>query len=87
MNLIPNENYIIVKPDQAETKTESGIFLPNRSQKSIEGTVVSVGNNEGLAYTEGWKVIYRQYIGTEYEVDGEKLLILNKAEVIAFYKN
>lgn len=87
MNLIPNENYIIVKPDQAETKTESGIFLPSQSHKSIEGTVVSVGNNQGLTYTEGWKVIYRQYIGTEYEVDGEKLLILNKAEVIAFYKN
>ncbi len=87
MNLIPNENYIIVKPDQAETKTESGIFLPEKTQRSIEGTVISVGNNEGLTYTEGWKVIYRQYIGTEYEVDGEKLLILNKAEVIAFYKN
>jgi len=95
-NLKPLADRVVVKPSEAEEVSKGGIILPDTAQeKPQEGTIVSVGpgrtTNNGvlvsLTVTEGARVIYGKYSGTEVEVDGDKLLIMKEDDILATYSD
>lgn len=89
----PLHDKILVRRDEAQTKTDSGIFLPETSKdKPKTGTIHAVGdgalNTETgeripLTVKKGDKVIFTSYAGTEIKLDGQELLIMSEDEILA----
>lgn len=76
----PQGKRVVVRPQEPETKI-GGILLPESAQKKpLQGTVCAVASGlEGISLNE--TVIYGQYSGTEVEIDGEKLIIIDADEI------
>ena len=92
-SLKPLEDRIVVRPNEEEETTVSGIVIPDTAkEKPQEGTVVAVGpgryNEDGderipLDVKVGDIVIYSKYGGTEVKVEGEDYLVLSGRDVLA----
>ncbi|HZB40194.1 MAG TPA: co-chaperone GroES [Ilumatobacter sp.] len=93
MNLKPLEDRIVVKPNEAETQTASGLVIPDTAkEKPQQGSVLAVGPGKRaessgelipLDIKTGDTVLYSKYGGTEVTVNGEDLLVLNARDVLA----
>ncbi|MBP5314073.1 MAG: co-chaperone GroES [Eggerthellaceae bacterium] len=92
MSVKPLGDRVLVKADEAEETTASGLFLAHDSQeKPHTGIVVAVGEGKivhggtvvPLPVKVGDKVIYGKYGGTEIHVDGQDLLILRGDDIFA----
>lgn len=89
----PLGDKILIKRDEAEDRTASGIYLPEQAKdKPKTGTVQAVG--QGALNTEtggrtpltvkpGDKVLFTSYAGTEVKLDGVDMLIMSEDEVLA----
>ena len=95
MKLQPLEDRIVVRPNEAEERTVSGLVIPDTAkEKPQQGTVLAVGPGKRSEQTgqvipvdvkEGDTVVYSKYGGTEITVDGEDLLILSSRDVLAIF--
>jgi len=87
MKLRPIEDRVVVKIQAAqEEKTIGGIIIPDTAKEKPQmAEVIAVGTDEDLIETikVGDVVLYGKYSGTEVEVEGEKLLILSKSDILA----
>lgn len=92
MNLKPLGDRVIVKADEAETTTASGLYLAKETkEKPQTGTVLAVGPGKlgktgeylPMPVKEGDRVVFGKYGGTEIEVDGEDVLILRADDIYA----
>ena len=93
MNLKPLDDRIVVKPNEAETQTASGLVIPDTAkEKPQQGTVLAVGPGRrsdttgeviALGISVGDTVLYSKYGGTEVTVGGDDLLVLNARDVLA----
>jgi chaperonin GroES len=93
MNLQPLDDRIVVRPNESEETTASGLVIPDSAkEKPQQGEVLAVGPGRRaeqsgelipLDVQVGDKVVYSKYGGTEIAVDGEDLLILNSRDVLA----
>lgn len=89
----PLHDKILVKRDEAETRTSSGIFLPETSKdKPKTGVITAVGdgalNTETgqripLSVKKGDKVIFSSYSGTEVKINDQELLIMSEDDILA----
>ncbi|WP_185877758.1 co-chaperone GroES [Blattabacterium cuenoti] len=83
----PLSDRVLVQPDPAETKTSSGIIIPDTAkEKPQKGTIVAVGTgkkNEPMILKEGDRILYGKYSGTELKWEGEEYLIMRESDVIA----
>ena len=89
----PLEDRILVRPEEAEETTASGIVIPDTAkEKPQEGTVLAVGPGKRsdqsgeiipVDVKEGDRVIYSKYGGTDVTLEGEDLLILSARDVLA----
>jgi chaperonin GroES len=83
----PIADRVIVLPAAAETKTSSGIIIPDTAQeKPQNGTIVAVGNgklNEPLTVKVGDGVLYGKYAGTEFKYEGVDYLIMRESDIFA----
>jgi chaperonin GroES len=91
----PLADRVVVRANEREEMTVSGIVLPDTArEKPQEGTVVAVGpgrlNEQGkrvaLEVKTGDTVLYAKYAGTEVKIGGEDLLILKETDVLAVLK-
>jgi chaperonin GroES len=90
--LRPLGDKILVKRVEAESKTKSGIVLPDTAkEKPRRGKVLAVGegkrldNGQRLApgVKKGDEVIFASYAGTEIKLDGDELMIMSEDDVLA----
>ena len=91
MKLKPLQDRVIVKQQEAEEKTASGILLPDASkEKPTKGKVIAAGpgkfSEKGkrmeLSVRVGDVVWYGKYSGNDVEVNGEKFVILRESEIL-----
>ena len=93
MTLKPLDDRIVVKPNEAEERTASGLVIPDTAkEKPQQGTVLAVGPGRRSDQTGqlipldvkvGDIVVYSKYGGTEITIDGDDLLILSARDVLA----
>ncbi len=92
MSIKPLADRVLIQPAEAETKTQSGLYIPdNAKEKPMQGTVVAAGagrkNDKGetvaLEVKVGDKVLYGKYSGTEVAVDGTTYLIVKESDILA----
>jgi chaperonin GroES len=95
MNLQPLEDRIVVKPQDAEATTASGLVIPDTAkEKPQQGEVLAVGTgrrSDGgdlipMDVSQGDTVVYSKYGGTEITIEGDDLLILSARDVLAIVK-
>ncbi|MCB9844682.1 MAG: co-chaperone GroES [Phycisphaeraceae bacterium] len=89
----PLHDKLLVRRDEAESKTESGIFLPESSKERPKtGIVEAVGDGAlntdtgervPLTVKKGDRVIFTSYAGTEIKLDGDELLIMSEDDILA----
>ena len=86
VNFKPLADRVLVEPTAAETKTASGIIIPDTAkEKPQEGTVVAVGNgkvDEPMTVKVGDKVLYGKYSGTELKIEGTDYLIVKESDLL-----
>jgi chaperonin GroES len=93
MKLQPLDDRIVVRSNEPEQMTVSGLVIPDTAkEKPQQGEVLAVGpgrraENTGdlvpLDVAVGDTVVYSKYGGTEITIDGEELLILSGRDVLA----
>jgi chaperonin GroES len=83
MNFKPLGDRVLVKVKEAETKTASGIIIPDNAskEKPTTATVVAVsGDVEDIKVDD--TVMYGKYSGTEVSIDGEDYLVLETSDIL-----
>tara|TARA_Y100001960_G_C14402403_1_gene694085 strand:+ start:113 stop:397 length:285 start_codon:yes stop_codon:yes gene_type:complete len=92
MSLKPLSDRIVVRAEEAEETTASGIILPDTAKEKPQiGTVVSVGPGKlsesgdliKMSLKKNDKVLYGKYSGTEVNIEGEDLLIMRESDILA----
>ena len=92
MKIRPLHDRVLVRREEEETKTAGGIVLPgSAAEQPSRGEVIAAGNGKiqengdvrPLDVKTGDKVIFGQYSGNTVKVDGEELLIMSEAEILA----
>ncbi len=97
MNLKPLDDRIVVKPNEAETQTASGLVIPaTAKEKPQQGKVLAVGPGKRaetsgelipLGIEVGQTVLYSKYGGTEVTANGDDVLVLNGRDVLAIVED
>lgn len=86
----PLGDRVVVRPQEAEEKTESGLYIPDTAkEKPQRGTIVSVGPGRvedgkkiDMSVGEGDTVLYGKYAGTEITLNNEDLLIMRENDIL-----
>jgi chaperonin GroES len=92
--LEPLEDRVVVKPDEEEETTVSGIVIPDTAkEKPQQGQVVAAGPGRfedgkrvPMDVKVGDKILYSKYGGTEVKVEGEEYLVLSSRDILAIVK-
>jgi chaperonin GroES len=79
---------VLIKPLEQESKTSSGLLLPETAkEKPQTGLVVAVGDDEEIKLKVNDKVLFAKYSGTEFKMDGTEYLLLEANDVLAKFLN
>ncbi|MBI9096869.1 MAG: co-chaperone GroES [Spirochaetaceae bacterium] len=85
MTVKPLGDRVLIKMKEVETKTASGLYIPQTAQeKTTTGTVVAVGDDkEVITVKVGQDVMYDKYAGTAITIDNVDHLIVSMGDLIA----
>ena len=90
INIIPLADRVIIKQEDAETKTASGIIIPDGAQeKPQKGKVIAVGKGtkeNQMTVKIGDSILYGKYAGTELKHNEEDYLIMKESDILAIIK-
>ena len=83
----PLADRVLIEPKEAETKTASGLYIPDTAkEKPQQGKVIAVGpgkKDEPMEVKVGEEVLYGKYAGTEVSVEDKKYLIVKQSDILA----
>jgi chaperonin GroES len=87
LNIKPLADRVLIEPLEAETKTASGLIIPDTAkEKPQKGIVQAVGNGtkeNKMTVKVGETVLYGKYAGTELKLDGKDYLIMSESDILA----
>ncbi|MER3414852.1 MAG: co-chaperone GroES [Gemmataceae bacterium] len=92
MNLKPLGDRLVVKRQEAGEKTRGGIILPDTAKEKPqigkvlavgEGKLLKNGQRKEMQVKVGETVLFSSYAGDEFQVDGEKVLLMREEDVLA----
>tara|TARA_B100000945_G_scaffold130296_1_gene103982 strand:+ start:477 stop:761 length:285 start_codon:yes stop_codon:yes gene_type:complete len=92
MNIKPLSDRVVVKPQEAEEKTASGIILPDTAKEKPQmGEILAVGPGKSsdsgslikMTVKKGDKILYGKYSGTEITVGNDEVLIMRESDILA----
>ena len=87
LNIKPLADRVLVEPLEAETKTASGIIIPDtakeKPQKGIVVAVVSGTKDNPITVKVGETVLYGKYSGTELKFESKDYLIMRESDILA----
>ncbi|MBS3737500.1 co-chaperone GroES [Mesohalobacter halotolerans] len=87
LKIQPLSDRVLVEPQEAETKTASGIIIPDSAkEKPQQGKVVAVGKGKkdhDMTVKVGDTVLYGKYSGTELKLEGEDYLMIREDDILA----
>ena len=91
MNLRPLNDRVIVKRLDQETKTASGLIIPDAAaEKPDQGEILAVGKGKILESGDvrkmdvkvGDRVLFGKYAGQTVKIDGEELLVMREEDIM-----
>ncbi len=83
---MPLGDYVVTIAEEAQTKTSSGLYLPdNAAEKPKTAKVVAVGKDVKQVKV-GDRVVYKSYSTTEVKVDSKEYILVKEEDVLAVVK-
>jgi len=83
----PLGSRVLIRPEEEEPRTSSGILLPETAKEKPQiGVVVAIGNideEDEIKVEVGQKVLFPKYTGTEIKIDGVEHLIMDVSDLLA----
>ena len=90
INIQPLADRVIIQQAEAETKTASGIIIPDTAkEKPQKGTVIAVGKGtkeNPITVSVGDTILYGKYAGTELKYNESDYLIMKESDILAIIK-
>ncbi|MFT7072966.1 co-chaperone GroES [Patiriisocius sp. Uisw_017] len=87
LKIQPLSDRVLVEPQAAETKTASGLYIPDSAkEKPQQGKVAAIGKGKEdhkMTVKVGDTVLYGKYAGTELKLDGKDYLIMREDDIFA----
>ena len=87
LKIQPLSDRVLVEPQEAETKTSSGIYIPDSAkEKPQQGKIVAVGKGKKdheMTVKVGDTVLYGKYSGSELKFEGKDYLIMREDDILA----
>ncbi|MEM7085125.1 MAG: co-chaperone GroES [Bacteroidota bacterium] len=87
LKIQPLSDRVLVEPQAAETKTASGLYIPDSAkEKPQQGKVVAVGKGKkdhDMTVKVGDTVLYGKYSGSELKYEGKDYLIMKEDDILA----
>jgi len=87
LKIKPLADRVLIEPQEAEEKTESGIIIPDTAkEKPQKGNVIAVGpgtKDEKMEVKIGDTVLYGKYAGTDINLGGTDYLIMKQSDILA----
>jgi len=87
LKIQPLSDRVLVEPQAAETKTASGLYIPDSAkEKPQQGKVVAVGKgtkDHDMTVKVGDTVLYGKYSGSELKYEGTDYLIMKEDDILA----
>ncbi len=87
MTIKPLADRVLVKMEELQEKTASGLYIPQTAQEKTQiGVVVAVGEGTEdvkMIVKEGDRVMHDKYAGTSVKADGTEYLILSMKDILA----
>ena len=87
LKIKPLSDRVLIEPLEAETKTASGLIIPDTAkEKPQKGVVKAVGSGtkeNKMTVKVGETVLYGKYAGTELKLDGKDYLIMSESDILA----
>jgi chaperonin GroES len=86
VNIQPLADYVVAQAEEADSKTASGLYLPdNAKEKPKTAKVLAVGK-EAKQVKVGDRIIYKSYSTTEVKVGSEDYILVKEEDVLATVK-
>jgi len=83
MNIKPLGERVLIEQIEAETKTASGLIIPDSAQeKPLQAKVVAIGEDV-KTLKKGDTVLYPKFTGTELNIDNKNYLMLEISDILA----
>jgi chaperonin GroES len=95
MKLVPIRDRIVVRLLEAETKTASGIVIPDAAaEKPSQGEVLAAGTGKiaedgktvPMVVKAGDRVLFSKFAGQTVKVDGEEYVVMREDDIMAIVK-
>ncbi len=85
LKIRPLGTRVLIRPEEEELRTKSGILLPETAKEKPQmGVVIAIGDEEeDIKVKVGQKVLFPKYTGTEIKIDGEEHLIMEADDILA----
>lgn len=85
MKLKPLGDRVLLKVEEGEQKTASGLYIPQTAQEKTQiGRVIEVGDDkDAIKVKPDDRVMYDKYAGTSVKIDGEDHLIVKMQDILA----
>ena len=91
MALKPLHDRVLVRRVESDEKTSGGLIIPESAkEKPAEGIIVAAGEGArkdsgelfAMSVSEGDKILFGKWSGTEVTIDGEELLIMKESDIL-----
>ena len=83
MKIVPRNGRVLVKAVEAPDQTKGGIYLPDSAEKRTnQGEVIAIAEDANEEIALGDRIIYREFGGTNVELEGEEYVLLDSDDVV-----
>jgi chaperonin GroES len=85
ISIKPLGENVLIEPQMASKKTESGIYLPETAsqERPQEGKVIAIGDNKEIKVKKGQTVIFNRFGGTEIKVSEIDYIVIKNEDILA----
>ena len=82
----PLADYVVAQAEKAETKTASGLYLPDKAQEKPKIAKVLAVGKEAKQIKTGDRILYKTYSTTEVKVGAEEYILVREEDILATVK-
>lgn len=86
VNIQPLADYVVAQQEEAESKTASGLYLPDKAQEKPKIAKVVATGKKVQEIKVGDRIVYKTYSTTEVKVGSEEYMLIKEEDILATVK-